>query len=413
MRSEAQISSSLLLNPKLVVRTFEIEGRVVNLQVAAPKVGRPLRLTSINKKNHQSSFDQVVRIILGRDKVENVSIDSETKEWLIESQILIESQEESELPSLELVIRSQPELRCRRLEYLKTSLKCSSKWVLSENIVNSRSQSTPIHFGQRMYKKHLREFLGKAPVTWIRDWLTGVWWPYFLDDDLSEKLNLVQQGSLAIEDLEMPDKNVFQEIGILIPHNSVDLRAEYVSRLKSEYRERGSLFIPSVINEYQRVSIRQYFLLCETQGYLRLGDSQSYQRYWTHNDVVSRFLQSELSPLISEAVSEDYLPCFTYSVAYLPDSSLTKHVDREQASISVSILFDYETPEGVSEDQWPIYVERSPGSDEYYEYLIGYGNAALFFGEKFVHFRKKIPDGHSSRNLLMHFRKSQFTGKIL
>ncbi len=132
-----------------------------------------------------------------------------------------------------------------------------------------------------------------------------------------------------------------------------------------------------------------------------------------HNDNINRFLQSQLYLYISEIVQEEWRPAFTYYVSYKSKSSLKKHLDRSQASLSLSLLIEYGDEDGAKTDDWPFYIEKEKGSDTYYKYIIGEGNAGLFLGNDYVHYRLPIPEGRYSMSMLMHFIPEDFKGKIL
>jgi len=201
-------------------------------------------------------------------------------------------------------------------------------------------------------------------------------------------------------------------VAILIK-NHCQLRAKHIKEAQKKFSNNNSLHIKNMINPHVRVALKNYLEKIQSEGFLRFGDFQSFNRYWAHNETVNRYVQAQLSEYISEIVKEIWVPAFSYYVCYREGSSLKKHLDRSQASLSLSLLIEYGNKEEYLADQWPIYIEKEVGSDTYNEMHIGKGNAGLFMGNEFVHYRLPIAKDHYSMSMLFHFVPTIFAGKIL
>lgn len=92
-------------------------------------------------------------------------------------------------------------------------------------------------------------------------------------------------------------------------------------------------------------------------GHWELGDSQVYSRLYVHNEPISRYLHATLAGKIEEVVGCNLLPTYVYTVGYLHNSMLPRHLDRPACEISASLtLFG-------DGEKFPIFV-NSPEEDE-------------------------------------------------
>lgn len=142
-----------------------------------------------------------------------------------------------------------------------------------------------------------------------------------------------------------------------------------------------------------------------------LGDRQS-KRYKHYDEPVSRFLQYEILPLIEKIVKKKLRPTYTYLSAYVKDSDLPPHTDREDCQYTVSFLIDKQ--EGAS---WPIYFHKTTQPVKYkgrYDFTPDIkecesidcetGGLMMFCGQDHIHFREKL-DADYYTIVLLHYRE--------
>lgn len=142
-----------------------------------------------------------------------------------------------------------------------------------------------------------------------------------------------------------------------------------------------------------------------------LGDRQS-KRYKHYDEPVSRFLQYEILPLIEKIVKKKLRPTYTYLSAYVKDSVLPPHTDREDCQYTVSFLID--KPEGAS---WPIYFHKETQPVKYkgrYDFTpvlkeceaidCETGGLMMFCGQDHIHFREKLNADYYTI-VLLHYRE--------
>lgn len=235
-------------------------------------------------------------------------------------------------------------------------------------------------------------------VLWVNDPNYGVWWPYRLD---ASQAWLVQ--NTQAEHYDAPSRALLQSIGFLIAPGEWQEGAR--PRIGSYWRMDGFL------NHLQRQALSAYFADLMQSGLLKKGDCQTPHRYWAHNDAVARTIQLQTVPALRRLTGIDWEPTFTSFLGYEYPADLSCHTDREQATLTLSLLIDYRIGAQPVEDQWPIFIERREPSGKFDQTLIGLGNAIAFQGGQQKHYRNPLPEHHYSRSLCFHYAVPGFQGK--
>jgi hypothetical protein len=119
-------------------------------------------------------------------------------------------------------------------------------------------------------------------------------------------------------------------------------------------------------------------------------------------------VHEQLAPAVGDIVSAAIKPSYAYFVAYQSGSGLERHTDRPQCEYSVTLLID-STPEPSEQSPWPIKLDASQGPVAIWQYL---GEALLYQGRRLPHHRDRLPQGHSSASLLLHYVDKRFTGAL-
>jgi hypothetical protein len=239
---------------------------------------------------------------------------------------------------------------------------------------------------------------GTGAVLWVRDPCYGLWWPYRVDEDGARLIR-----DTPLDQYDDASRTVLGSIGFLVayqPHQRVA-----ASPQRAFWRMDGFL------NPLQRRALAAYFADLVKSGMLKKGDYQTPDRYWAHNDAISRFIQLQTLDAVRRVTGIAWEPTFTSFLAYEDQAELTCHTDREQAALTLSLLIDYHIGVATADDEWPIYIEqpRSPGAFEMTH--IGLGNAIAFQGGQSKHYRERIPEHHASRSLCFHYAQPGFPGK--
>ena len=237
----------------------------------------------------------------------------------------------------------------------------------------------------------LFDFKSSVEVLWIKHQPYGIWWPYGLTQEQKQLL-------------KMPH--------LKKSRNEADLHHFNLSAREEIYKK-GYGCLVDVLNQLQLQSIAQYFSNLIQDGLLVKGDPHTPYRYWAHNEALSRFLQIQLLPFVRAMTEKEWEPTFTTFLGYQHPADLRRHLDREQASLTISLLVDYLTAGVQSKDNWHFYIEADPSAGSVAEILVGVGNAVAFQGEKHVHFRRQLPPDEESRSICFHYAEPGFRGKRL
>ena len=201
-------------------------------------------------------------------------------------------------------------------------------------------------------------------------------------------------------------------------YNKIRSESENSSCLMSEHMNKDYeldeklplLIVENVINARLLDLLQRYYKETISENVWPLGDRQS-NRYKSHNEPMSRFLQYEILPLIEKVVGRKMRPTYTYLSAYVKDADLPPHTDREDCEYTVSFVVD--KPKG---SNWNIYVHKiqqpikhkgrypeAPPLEECEAVDCGSGGLMMFQGTDHIHFREKL-DFDYYNILLLHYR---------
>lgn len=400
-------SQTLILNPFLSTRNFESNSILTNIQTAAPKKGNSLRFCSFLLKKDREYFSKVKDLIFERKEIDSIAFTELEKNHLEEVNVLISPNQTSIYPKYSCPV----EVGSTSAEGLESA----QKWIVSPEIVFSSMANPPIEVLQKCQNMRVDLAFDTRVETnvWIKDSLTGAWWPYLLSSHLYQIAKKITSNAILVSDLSEEEIKVLSTIHFLVSSGHLERKKKTLEKHISAYKKYKSIHLKDMINPFVREALKNYLKSLENEGFLRFGDFQTNRRFWAHNEVINRFVQAQLCDYISTVVDEAWVPAFTYYVSYQDGSDLKKHIDRSQASLSLSMLIEYGDSSGPKADSWPLFVEKEKGSDTYNEIYIGKGNGVLFEGTDFVHYRLPIPEGHYSMSMLFHFVKAGFSGKLL
>lgn len=160
-------------------------------------------------------------------------------------------------------------------------------------------------------------------------------------------------------------------------------------------------------------------------GSLKFGDGQSY-RYVTYNDRVARFIHYQIADLIRRVIAHNAIPSYTYFGGYKEGSALLPHTDRQACEFTLSFnvqQFPFDKPWTLSAGTKALFdkdpkwsgrnPERIPDEKETVNADLYSGDGLLFMGRHLIHFRRgKLPEGHWTNQIFLHFVQEDFTGEL-
>jgi len=248
-------------------------------------------------------------------------------------------------------------------------------------------------------------------VVWVDDPATRALWPYWAGVDYVPFLMNMQPGEPLAEEIPENVRTVLCQAGVLVPPDYIEQRRkQYLDLLWrcAPAFERGYVSIANLVPPFHVGALRRYYRFHVRSGAYTLGDEQVGRRYGVHNEVVARYIQYQLTNVISDIARTLVQPSYTYSVAYQSGARLEPHTDREQCEYSITLCFD-SSPEPEAQSPWPIQLDTSDGSLRVWQYI---GDALIYRGRQLPHSRDTLPDGCASSSLLLHYVDIDFDGPL-
>lgn len=193
--------------------------------------------------------------------------------------------------------------------------------------------------------------------------------------------------------------------------NDLPLSLSNLNLSKNAFPKQLHCILDSVFTKDTLFHLNEYYDFLSRNGFLRKSDQHVTQRIWAHNDHISRKIQSRLEEAVAFIVGNEIKKGFTSFLEYFEEAQLTKHLDREQATFTLSIQLQYVENNLEVENQWPISVVEKSGQTA--THLIKNGQAILFKGNELVHYRSTLTKGHRSRVICLHFTTGEFSGNFL
>ena len=261
----------------------------------------------------------------------------------------------------------------------------------------------------------LEGFLRGHLIAWVEDPGTATWIPYWVRGEWAEILQSLQPGLPEPCELTPAVRRVLAMANILVAHGYEQARRarwrEIRKSAKGSYRADGYVVVRDLINPLQLGAMRRYYRALVAEGDLPLGDDQVSGRYRLHSEVIGSFLHPQLANLVSEIAGEPVKPSYVYFASYRPGADLPRHVDREQCEFSISLLADY-IPEPDGPCGWPLLMENPALARVVHAADLGLGDAVFYRGRELIHYRNRLPEGHQSTSIFLHYVRTDFAGKL-
>jgi hypothetical protein len=247
-------------------------------------------------------------------------------------------------------------------------------------------------------------------VALVRDAGTSALHPFWLDAELGSVLTELAED--AIPFLSPYQLCALTLAGILVtPDHSLKQRTQWnetIVQCAAQFARQEYAPIAGLIHPLHLSAMRRYYRQLVRTGKLPFGDSQNSRRYGAHNESVARFFHHELTAVISAIAGEPIKPSYVYFSAYQEGAELTEHLDRNQCEISITLCLDY-TPECLGPTQWPIRLRTAGGQTTVFQAI---GDALLYRGCRLPHSRGRLPEGHTSTSLFLHYVQEDFDGPL-
>lgn len=253
------------------------------------------------------------------------------------------------------------------------------------------------HFVSQEHRVELSKF---KYILWVENPVSGVTWPWLVDEFEQNFLRRIDQG---IDTLSAPEQQRGLEMGILLDADTVlPQRAAFVAALiecRKQLATDGYCKIPALTFSTYWATVNYY--LKQIDGDL-VFDNQVVGRRSKHNAELFRAVHSQIAALIQSVTDEAIKPSYCYLSVYPQGSVLVKHTDRSQCKWNASIAF------ARTADLWPIYVEVPSGVREIRAEL---GEVVVYRGTDIPHWRDPLPAG-TATVCFFHFVNQPYQGTL-
>jgi Rps23 Pro-64 3,4-dihydroxylase Tpa1-like proline 4-hydroxylase len=261
----------------------------------------------------------------------------------------------------------------------------------------------PAHLSARL--PFLDRFSPRRPLVWVEDAGTGTLDPYWLTRARAQVIEQLGAGRIAPAELDAEVAARFAEARILIAPEAEAARAEAWQHACAELRRDLQIehyaVLRKIIHPLQLAALRRYFRALDERGHLKASSNKHYahRRRSVYDEETARFVQGQITPLVNRITPAPVRPSHCQVSVYQPGAFLRRHKDQPQYVWNLSLVVDAE-PETEEAGAWPICVEVGGRTREV---RLEIGDAVLYSGSEFTHWRNVLPDGQSITLLFCFF----------
>jgi hypothetical protein len=239
-------------------------------------------------------------------------------------------------------------------------------------------------------------------IIWVEDPDRATLWPYWLGREFAGLLEDLRPGTAYAGDLPPQAAAALEMADILItPEAPLQRRRAWASasavaatQFSAGYVQLSRLLPPAHVG-----ALRRYYRYHMRMGTFPLGDEQTAGRYVAYDEPMTRYIHHQLTYTLSDVIGSVIKPSYSYLAFYQGGAELEPHTDREACEYTLSLCIDA-TPDPMTYGAWPLHLMTPDGPRSY---ALGIGEALLFRGRQFAHWRDRLPDGYTASSVLFHF----------
>jgi hypothetical protein len=388
--------ATLIVNPFLDLKLVQDESGVRAVTIHAPVKGESLRVTTIDRDRDPGIFALLVIYCYSATKRAHLpqSATEQERERLTAIGFLVR---ENQVPN-------SISYACDFIDEPSNLLPRRARQQLSASLWNDDLIVDPTfnHLGRNALTPKMRGYDLSDPFRRDRSWFSienGLSAPdfYSYTADPNTAISLLVAGQRAPRSLPSSVRQKLVEADVLRVSRETKVRCERreceLARVHTSLVKKRYVVLREIIHAVQLAAIRRYYRQLIDEGFVRFGDQEWPNRFFSARDGLAYFFQQQLTTLIGEIAGEKVKPSFCFFASYRPGSDLKAHRDREQCHYALTVLLDHDLAEDVS--SWPIYVQPSH-APEALPINLGLGDGLLYFGEQVLHYRPLLTEGHST-----------------
>jgi hypothetical protein len=381
-----------IVNPYLRLKVQRDLDRVISLSLSAPVRGRGLQRNELKRGDHGREMDTLVSVLSQLRRPEYLQqLTPETSGALTELGVLVPAAALPDWPRFECELEAvRPGAASG--EFLRRKVR-----ELVRREAPGSSSSASVHSAAK-------ELPGASAIRWVKYAPAGIWLPYAIPADWSDPLDRALDDDGVVTDLGIDAASALLE-----PSGAEHGLRPAVADLRLVYAAREHCSLSGLLPESWRRAFADYYARLVAQGFWAFDDGQS-ARYWAHNEPMARVLHAQLAPVFAEVLGIEIMPSYAYSCWYADGARLEIHTDRPQCGYTASLLV---ASTAASEDvgPWPLGIVN-PTTRETARYVQSNGEAVLFCGTRYPHFREAQPGGRVSTCVFFHYVTRDFAGTL-
>jgi hypothetical protein len=278
---------------------------------------------------------------------------------------------------------------------------------LNPRIALQTGDEPPAHLSARL--PFLDRFSPRRPLVWVEDAGTQTLAPYWLTPGQAQLVERLSLGTTTPAELETEVAARFREARILIVPEAEAARAHAWQRacedLRVDLQTRQYAVLRKIIRPPQLAALRRYFRALDASGRLKASSNKHYahHRRSIYDEETARFVQQQITALVNRITPAPVRPSHCQVSVYQPGAFLRRHKDQPQYVWNLSLVVDAD-PELEEADAWPICVEVDGQTREV---RLEIGDAVLYRGSEFTHWRDVLPAGQSVTLLFCFFSPAE------
>jgi hypothetical protein len=199
--------------------------------------------------------------------------------------------------------------------------------------------------------------------------------------------------------------------GILVDERAPAREQAWQAQLataRAAFADDGFAPLAELIHPFHVGALRRYYRCRMRRGHFRNGDNQVQNRYAAYQEPATRFFHHQLRRTVSAIAGEELIPSYCYVAGYRDEAELSRHIDRAECAVTVSLCIDY-SPEPTGATSWPLFLDTR---DKQVMVLQRIGDALIYRGCELPHYRHRLNRGETSTSILFHYVREDFIGPL-
>jgi hypothetical protein len=364
------------------------------------------REIEISRQTHPQRYDFVAALLAsGGLSAELQAIYAQLSEndrlWLAEEKILLPASEQAENITFECPLDlTLPELLplTVRQQLPQLSPEKRALFGINPRMVLQTEPDLDETYAERVPFREV--FSERRPVLWVREPLYEMLLPYWPSPEMQPIIQALLAGQIP-PDLSDETFHVLVLARILLlakPHEYVQFQAQMAALMKAKLEKEQYLIFQQWLSPILLAAMRGYYREIKAEGYLFAENSPDAVRTCAHNDPLTCYLQTQMTGWLNRLLPEAVKPTYTF-VSYYDQTGMGKHIDWEQCAWNISVMVD-PVPEEAPTLTWPLFIQFP---ETLVEAHLEPGDAILYKGTDFPHWREDLPPGHRATVSLFHF----------